>query len=332
MIKAFLAAAALVSLSMPAMASCYEAGETEHVTLTGDIVQSITTQANDGTGEPAGVKYFAISLDKPICFQYKPATAVTVVRADPISNEWLGHHAVVVGNLTLDEDLSITVQSIKDAKIEAANCIPFKDGQRLTLSGMASSWTGEGEGGPHTTSINFKLDTPVCYHGDKTDTWSDIEIYPPPGGKLPRRVTITGCMGPGDGWGIDPTCKAPATASMDDADCSGPILQLKSERCLSQIRGPTVPCRKILKSATHDKGWNKAVRLESSRAIDDEVDRIKDQRGADLLGLRSYCNLGGLIEAQCKLAPNMSLFEAGDALLDKARSGKPLPKMSACGQ
>jgi len=25
----------------------------------------------------------------------------------------------------------------------------------------------------------------------------------------------------------------------DDKDCSGPILQLKSERCLSQIRGPT---------------------------------------------------------------------------------------------
>jgi len=330
MIKAFLAAAALVSLSMPAMASCYEAGETEHVTLTGDIVQSITTQANDGTGEPAGVKYFAISLDKPICFQYKPATAVTVVRADPISNEWLGHHAVVVGNLTLDEDLSITVQSIKDAKIEAANCIPFKDGQRLTLSGMASSWTGEGEGGPHTTSINFKLDTPVCYHGDKTDTWSDIEIYPPPGGKLPRRVTITGCMGPGDGWGIDPTCKAPSLASMDDADCSGPILQLKSERCLEQIRGPR--CGKFLKSTKQDKGWDRAARLSSSKWLMDAVDHLRNSSDVDRLGYGSDCHLGSLIEAQCKIQPDMVLFQAADALLYKARIGRPLPDTPACGQ
>ena len=94
--------------------TCYEAGETEHVTLAGEIVQSATIQANDGTGEPAGVKYFAIALDRPICFQDKPTTAVTVVRADPISNEWLGRHAVIVGNLTLDEDLGITVQSIKE--------------------------------------------------------------------------------------------------------------------------------------------------------------------------------------------------------------------------
>jgi len=29
----------------------------------------------------------------------------------------------------------------------------------------------------------------------------------------------------------------------DDADCSGPILQLTSERCLSQIRGPRMANR-----------------------------------------------------------------------------------------
>jgi hypothetical protein len=107
--------------STPTLArACYETGDTKHVTLTGEIVQSVTTQANDGTGELAGVKYFAIALDKPICFKTDPTITDTVIRADPISKKWLGHYVAIVGNLTLDEDLSITVQSIKDAKIAAA--------------------------------------------------------------------------------------------------------------------------------------------------------------------------------------------------------------------
>ena len=88
----------------------------------------------------------------------------------------------------------------------AGDCVPFNEGQRLTLSGVASRWTGEGEHGIET-DIMFKLDTPLCYHGGKTNPWSDIEIYPPPKGKFPRHMTVTGCVTEGEGVGIDVECK-----------------------------------------------------------------------------------------------------------------------------
>jgi hypothetical protein len=101
--------------------SCFANGENEHATLRGTIVQSITLEKNDGTGEPAHHKFMAIALDKPICFLTDPQKSdpsesdwASLVKAFPIPTKWLGHHVTVTGDLVLDEDLSITVERIKD--------------------------------------------------------------------------------------------------------------------------------------------------------------------------------------------------------------------------
>jgi hypothetical protein len=86
----------------------------------GTIVQSITLAENEGTGEPAHHKFMAIALDKPICFGFNdPAHPnsnewESLVKAFPIPAKWLGHHVAITGNLVLDEDLTITVERIKD--------------------------------------------------------------------------------------------------------------------------------------------------------------------------------------------------------------------------
>jgi hypothetical protein len=69
--RIFIPAAAVMATNataQPPRPVCFQNGDNENATLTGEIVASITTQTNDGTGERAGVKYFAIALDKPICF------------------------------------------------------------------------------------------------------------------------------------------------------------------------------------------------------------------------------------------------------------------------
>jgi len=93
--------------------SCF-AVEGERVTLRGTIIQSITLEKNDGTGESAHHKFMAIALEKPICFSTEPPINEYLVKAFPIPAKALGHCVAVIGNLVLDEDLSITVEGIKD--------------------------------------------------------------------------------------------------------------------------------------------------------------------------------------------------------------------------
>jgi|SRR5580704_8765784 hypothetical protein len=104
--------------------SCFADGENEHSTLHGTIVQSVTLEKNDGTGEPAHHKFRAIALDKPICFGFDPSSTdpkagewASLVKADRVPAKWLGHHVTVIGDLVLDEDLSITVERITDTGV-----------------------------------------------------------------------------------------------------------------------------------------------------------------------------------------------------------------------
>jgi hypothetical protein len=60
---------------------CFANGENEHATLRGTIVQSVTLEKNDGTGEPAHHKFMAIALEKPICFLTDPQ------KSDPSESE-----------------------------------------------------------------------------------------------------------------------------------------------------------------------------------------------------------------------------------------------------
>jgi hypothetical protein len=96
--------------------SCF-AGEGERVSLRGTIVQSITLEANDGTGEPAHTKFTAVALEKAVCFSKGPSAPQYVIRicSDIPEKKWLGHSVTLTGTLYIDEDLCFTVEHIKDA-------------------------------------------------------------------------------------------------------------------------------------------------------------------------------------------------------------------------
>ena len=61
------------------------AGAGERVTLRGTIMQSITLEKNDGTGESAHHKFMAIALEKPICFSTEPPINEYLIKAFPSS-------------------------------------------------------------------------------------------------------------------------------------------------------------------------------------------------------------------------------------------------------
>ena len=108
-IKLLVAPLVVATLASSAHAgpSCFATGENPHTKLTGEIMQSVMTEPDDGTGEPAGTKFLAFALDKPICFDYAPAEIVSVIRLYRVAQKWLGHHVEVTGNLVLDDDVDI---------------------------------------------------------------------------------------------------------------------------------------------------------------------------------------------------------------------------------
>lgn len=63
----------------------------------------------------------------------------------------------------------------------------------------------------------------------------------------------------------------------------------------------------------------------------DVADYIRSKPGADKLGYGSECALGSLVFSQCFLEPRLSVKQAIDMLLAKARAGKKLPDTPACG-
>jgi hypothetical protein len=127
-IVALAAIVALVGCATARAESCFQNGENQHATLRGTIVQSVTLEKNDGTGEPANHKFLAVALDKPICFGFDPSSTdskegewASLVKAPAVPIKWLGHHVAITGDLVLDEDLSITVEHIKDAALDTGD-------------------------------------------------------------------------------------------------------------------------------------------------------------------------------------------------------------------
>jgi hypothetical protein len=91
--------------------ACLTVDENHKITLHGRIVQSATTEEEEG--DPPH-KYMAIVLDKPIC--NLDNRNQTLLPADSISKKLLGHYVDVTGSVmvTADVDWSFHVQSIKD--------------------------------------------------------------------------------------------------------------------------------------------------------------------------------------------------------------------------
>jgi hypothetical protein len=96
---------------------------------------------------------------------------------------------------------SITLAALMIAGPAHAAC--FKDGEILTLRGVAIMETESGEGTSPHKAVILKLDTPICFDGDKETNEEYVEIIPKPNGAFPNRMTVTGRMVAGDGWTID---------------------------------------------------------------------------------------------------------------------------------
>ncbi len=58
---------------------------------------------------------------------------------------------------------------------------------------------------------------------------------------------------------------------------------------------------------------------------------VLSRPGAVKLGFGSPCNIDSLVFSQCWLEPRLSVKQAIDLLLAKARAGKKLPDVPMCG-
>jgi hypothetical protein len=71
-----------------------------------------------------------------------------------------------------------------------------------------------------------------------------------------------------------------------------------------------------------DRGWSNSL---------DVSEYVLTKPGADKLGLGSPCNIDSLVFSQCWLEPRLTVKQAIDLLLAKARAGKKLPDTPICG-
>src|SRR3954452_14646188 len=93
--------------------SCMIFKEEEVVTLRGRIIQSATTEVEEGVPPH---KYMAIMLEKPICWDKNPTDEkISFLEATPVSRKWLGHYVVLTGRMVAGDAWGIEVHQIRDA-------------------------------------------------------------------------------------------------------------------------------------------------------------------------------------------------------------------------
>jgi hypothetical protein len=128
---------------------------------------------------------------------------------------------------------------------------------------------------------------------------------------------------------------APITSSADPADCSGPILQLTSKRCIAKItglKGNHTPIRELKPSPaleTHAASWSKipcqtVMNDKYGGAVPDEAtDYLSSLDFGSSIGSTSGINLRSFIAAECRLHPRDTIGAAVERLLHTPPSKLP---------
>jgi len=110
-----------------------------------------------------------------------------------------------------------------------------------------------------------------------------------------------------------------------EADASGSLLTV--EQCAKRLLGyPAVAGSRKTCSDLVNHGLPSLF-----RDIPDVEDYVRAKPGSDKLGFDSDCYIDNLVFSQCWLKPKLTVKQAIDLLLAKARDGKKLPDTPACG-
>jgi hypothetical protein len=101
-------------LSLSAAQLCTTFKEGQRVEVQGRIVQSATTETEEG--EPP-YKFMELVLDKPLCDNTAPDGKITSIPVSlPVSNKWRGRHVRITGDMTAGDAWSINVKKIAPAR------------------------------------------------------------------------------------------------------------------------------------------------------------------------------------------------------------------------
>jgi hypothetical protein len=112
---AAIAICAMTARSYPLFAaqSCAKFGDNQKIELQGRVVQSATTEEEEG--EPPH-NYMAILLDNPICWTKDTKDSFVFLAIGPADIKWLGHYVKIRGVMRAGDAWGLEVQSIEDSK------------------------------------------------------------------------------------------------------------------------------------------------------------------------------------------------------------------------